>query len=266
MALRSVTVRRGVVDGIDGVLAETDHSFPKHWHDQYGVGIMLHGAQISASGRGQVTAEAGDVITVNPGEVHDGAPVAGVRRWSMLYFDPCRVAGYAAELGVPRAATPEIEKPVFSDRATAAMVRGMLHALPQAQTASDRMAGEEAMLAAMAALLKAGERRVPDRASAAIRRALELIDDDPAAPLDLAGLAAVAGISRFQVLRGIARATGLTPHAYILQRRIELARRLIREGTGLAEVAAGCGFADQSHMTRLFTRTFGYPPGAYASN
>ena len=59
--------------------------------------------------------------------------------------------------------------------------------------------------------------------------------------------------------------TGLTPHAYQLQRRVALARRLIAQGLPLAEVAAACGFADQSHMTRQFVRKYGVSPGMVAA-
>jgi AraC-like DNA-binding protein len=91
-----------------------------------------------------------------------------------------------------------------------------------------------------------------------------LIDDDPAAAITLADLARESGLSRFQVLRGFVRATGLTAHAYILQRRIAAARRLIAQGRPLAQAALDSGFADQSHMTRTFVRTYGISPGAYA--
>jgi AraC-like DNA-binding protein len=98
----------------------------------------------------------------------------------------------------------------------------------------------------------------------AIRRARALIDDAPAVSVTLADLARESGLSRFQVLRGFARATGLTPHAYVMQRRIDLARSLIAGGIPLAEAAATSGFADQSHMTRQFVRNFGISPGVYA--
>ncbi|CAB3892062.1 HTH-type transcriptional regulator MtrA [Achromobacter anxifer] len=98
----------------------------------------------------------------------------------------------------------------------------------------------------------------------AIRYARALIDDDPAASLSLADLAAASGLSRYQVLRAFARATGLTPHAYQVQRRLLLARSLIRQGTALADAAAAVGFADQSHMTRLFVRAYGVSPRRYA--
>ena len=61
-----------------------------------------------------------------------------------------------------------------------------------------------------------------------------------------------------------ARATGMTPHAYLVQRRIDLARRMIAGGSSLAEAAIASGFADQSHMTRTFIRKYGLSPGAYA--
>ena len=88
--------------------------------------------------------------------------------------------------------------------------------------------------------------------------------DDPVAAPTLAVLAQTAGLSRYQFLRGFARATGLTPHAYLMQRRLHRARQLIARGARLAEAAAVSGFADQSHMTRLFVRSFGMGPGTYA--
>ena len=93
---------------------------------------------------------------------------------------------------------------------------------------------------------------------------MTMIDDAPTEPLTLAELAEAAGLDRFQLVRGFARATGLTPHAYRLQRRIGLARRLIARGVALAEAALASGFADQSHMTRVFARTYRITPGAYA--
>jgi AraC-like DNA-binding protein len=98
-----------------------------------------------------------------------------------------------------------------------------------------------------------------------IARAKARIDDDPAAQLTLAELAAEAGMSRFQLLRNFAQALGLPPHAYRMQRRVVLARQLIARGTALAETAAAAGFADQSHMTRAFVRLLGVTPANYAA-
>jgi AraC-like DNA-binding protein len=82
-------------------------------------------------------------------------------------------------------------------------------------------------------------------------------------PPTLGELAAMAGISRFQLLRRFAAVHGCTPHAWLVQQRAERARGLIRRGGTLADAAAETGFADQSHMTRIFTRQFGFTPGAW---
>jgi AraC-like DNA-binding protein len=70
-------------------------------------------------------------------------------------------------------------------------------------------------------------------------------------------------MSRFQLLRGFAREVGTTPHAYLVQRRVCLARRLLAAGKPLADTAHRAGFADQSHMTRAFLRQLGITPGRY---
>jgi AraC-like DNA-binding protein len=101
-------------------------------------------------------------------------------------------------------------------------------------------------------------------ATGCIRRALQRIDADPAAPVTLIELAKESGLSRYQLIRAFARELGLTPHAYILQRRIGLAQRLIRAGGDLAEVASVAGFCDQSHLTRRFVRQIGVTPRRYA--
>lgn len=65
-------------------------------------------------------------------------------------------------------------------------------------------------------------------------------------------------------MRGFVRLTGLTPHAYVMQRRLDQARGLIRQGSALADAATEAGFADQSHMHRVFVARHGFTPGAYA--
>ena len=245
------------VDGIEAVFADSRLSFARHTHETYGIGVIERGAQKSASGRGLVEAGAGNTITVNPGEVHDGAPIGeGPRAWRMLYLQPGLVAAAAADIfeGRPR---EEFYAPVLEDARIARLVSASLAALLAGDGAP--LAGEERLLLLLAAVLR---ERAPQReAVAAITRACERIDTDPAATVTLQDLADDCGIGRFRLLRDFSHATGLTPHAYLLQRRTDLARRLIVAGMPLAEAAIAAGFADQSHMTRNFTRRYGYTPG-----
>ena len=66
-------------------------------------------------------------------------------------------------------------------------------------------------------------------------------------------------------MRVFRRQTGLPPHAYQTQVRIEAAKNLIIQGRSLAFVAAETGFADQSHFTRRFKQLAGITPGEYAA-
>ncbi len=259
MAPAQFVMHRSALAGVQAVAARSGRTFARHTHDQFGIGVIRQGAQVSHSGRGQVEAGPGQIITVNPGEVHDGAPIGGERAWQMLYLDPAVVAGAAD--GLPAGGVFEFEHPVMDAPMLATDVLA-LYALTTGP--AEPLACDVLLLRVLA---QAGGRNAlaPDRGvPAAIRHARDLIDDAPAAALSLADLAGACGLSRFQVLRAFSRATGMTPHAYQLQRRLLLARGLLRQGAALADAAAAAGFADQSHMTRVFSRAYGISPGRYA--
>ena len=110
--------------GVQAVVAETRHVFPRHTHDQFGIGVIHQGAHRSLSGRGVVEARKGDVITVNPGEVHDGAPLGDHgRSWRILYFDPPIVAAAVGDMSEGKTEAFEFSDPVISGWAAGAMVR-----------------------------------------------------------------------------------------------------------------------------------------------
>ncbi|WP_286897810.1 AraC family ligand binding domain-containing protein [Achromobacter sp. UBA2119] len=271
-------MQRSAISGVQVVSARSGHAFARHTHEQFGIGVMRAGAQVSHSGRGQVEAGPGYVITVNPGEVHDGAPIGdGARAWQMLYLDPGVVAACAADIAGDGPPTPgnagvlsrtlryEFEHPA---RNQPDLARCVLALYAQATAGASRLACDALLLRVLAQAGGPGGAREPasgrEGVPDCLRHAISLIDDDPAAALSLADLAGASGLSRYQVLRAFSRATGLTPHAYQLQGRLLLARRLIRQGMALAGAAASAGFADQSHMTRLFVRAYGVSPRRYA--
>jgi AraC-like DNA-binding protein len=76
-------------------------------------------------------------------------------------------------------------------------------------------------------------------------------------------LARVAGLSGYHLIRVFRKATGLSPHAWLVDRRVHLAAHRIRLGEPLSAVASRCGFSDQSHLTRLFKARLGVTPGQY---
>lgn len=274
--------------GVHGTVTDSARAFGRHWHATYGLGRLERGAQRSASGRGPVQAGPGDLITTNPGEVHDGRPIDGAaRRWRMVYLDAEVMQTLAAEAGMAHAGFLALTRPVLRDAPLARALHRLLDRLARWGDAAGgaepvlparralALACDEALAGTVAALLArhatgagpdlAGYDPVLARgvAAPALQRVRDRLADDPLQAPTLAELAALAGLSRFQVLRHFAQAYGLTPHAWQQQQRLEQARRQVARGTSLADAAAASGFADQSHMTRLFVRQFGYTPGAW---
>jgi hypothetical protein len=102
--------------GVDAMTASTARSFPRHTHDQYGVGVVDAGAHSSWSDRGQVEAISGNLICVNPGEVHDGRPVGErSRSWRLLYLDPAIVGDALEDVSDGTRRDFMFVAPVFAD-------------------------------------------------------------------------------------------------------------------------------------------------------
>ena len=252
--------------GVYSTLTDSGRAFGRHWHDNYGFGFLEQGAHSSASGRGQVRAYAGDVITNNPGEVHDGRPVGGPsRRWRILSIDADVLASTTAQ----DVRHGEIARPVIEDPTLVRALRRLFRRLERwsvrAASAADTLACEEALVDACVHLMaRHGSAPTSTNVPAEdMRRVRDRLADDSRAAPSLTELATMAGLSKYQVLRRFERVFGLPPHSWLLRRRAERARALIRDGSSLASAAAASGFADQSHMTRTFTRQYGFTPGAW---
>lgn len=239
----------------------SNHHFPRHSHDQFGIGLFAFGGHVSWSGIGTVRASAGDVIMLNPGEMHDGRPLNDdARGWRIIYIDP---AVLAREVEEELIGPKEIVRPVAQDPVLARQFARLFACLTS--SSADRLAKEESLLRSLIYILRkhAGARPLHRGPSPCVAKAIERLHSFPEEPASLAELAALSGVSRFQLLRGFAGEVGITPHAYLVQLRVRLARRLLANGLPPAQAAVQAGFADQSHLTRAFVRQVGITPGRY---
>jgi len=97
-----------------------------------------------------------------------------------------------------------------------------------------------------------------------LARVFEYIEDNLDQPLELAQLAALCDLSVTRFSRQFRLATGAPPYRYVLEKRCERARSLLRQqNLTLIDVAGQCGFCNQEHLTRHFRRYTGITPGAY---
>jgi AraC-like DNA-binding protein len=231
--------------GVDTLRAERLRlAFDRHFHDSYSFGLILGGVERCSLRGTRHHFEAGTVPMFNPGEVHDGGP-ATEQGWSyrMVYLDPSLIEGERL-----------FPLPVRNDPPA----RRAAAALFDAIDCGSELGIDEALSSALDVLLEAPRR---PQASPALSGVRERIDADFSEPLRLRDLALGAGLSPTRLLRAFEAAHGLTPHRYQQSRRVAKAKQMIVAGAALADVAAACGYSDQSHLNRWFLRIQGTTPG-----
>ena len=97
-----------------------------------------------------------------------------------------------------------------------------------------------------------------------LTEAIDFMQSNLEQSIDLAAIAGPTGLSPSHFARQFRATAGEAPHRYLMQLRVERARRLLSEtDTSIAEIAFACGFANQEHLTRLFKRSCGITPAAY---
>ena len=252
-------VQKSQIAGAYAVQIYSARAFDKHSHNSFGFGIMDAGGQKSSSGRGQVTALAGQIITTNPGEVHDGVPIDQLARtWRMVYVTPQLLHSMVGHNNV------EITQPVLDNpllhHAIDALFR---HWNPDVAAGENDMAEE--LLAHTCGLLFAhhGSKALVDDRHTSLGGVRDCLLDQFDSPPTLQALADLAGLSRYQLVRQFAKVHGLPPFAWLLQQRLRHAQALIANGAPLLDAALGSGFSDQSHLTRAFARYRGFTPGEW---
>ena len=99
-----------------------------------------------------------------------------------------------------------------------------------------------------------------------LRRVLEHIDANRYRALPLSELSALAHMSAFHFARLFKQSTGLSPHRFVIGRRIERAKELlVTDSASIASIAQAVGFRTASHFTTVFHRATGVTPSAYRS-
>lgn len=175
----------------------------------------------------------------------------------MLYLDAAWMDDFLATTGLDQPATG-----IVGDGASYRCFGETFAALDTTTTAGDFAECLGRLLAGIAE--QPLKPPAPASAPAGIAEIRAWLDAHCEATVPLAELAARAGLNPYQLIRRFVRATGMTPHAYQLDRRIQRARRLLAAGAPICDTALATGFADQSHFHRSFRERVAATPGQYA--
>jgi AraC-like DNA-binding protein len=244
------------------------HAYVRHTHETYAVAAVVEGCETFFHRGEQHYVPAGSVAVVCPDEIHDGEPYGGGFEYRTFYPSAELMQEIAEEVaGRPLPGPPWFPRSVVHDPELAALMAGLHACLCIEETRTPiieqdtRLVDFLARLIARWADLDASGLR--GRESRGIARARDYLDANLGREVELAEVAPVAGLSRSHFIRAFRQETGLTPHAYLMDRRFRTASRLLGRGEAPGDVAAACGFFDQSHLNRVFKARMGVTPGAY---
>jgi AraC-like DNA-binding protein len=234
-------------------------AFSLHRHDTYALGITTAGVQEFRYRGARRICLPGQLHFLHPDELHDGGPAtADGFAYRIAYVEPAIVQAALGGRPLPFA------EPV---RDACPATAGLVALLADIDEPLDELAAAAAATA-VADALEGAAGQAPAREAidtAAVTAVREHLAAHPTEGTRAADLERIAGMDRWSVARQFRRAFGTSPDRYRRMRRLAVARDAIAAGEPLAAVAAAVGFADQSHMTRHFTRAYGLTPGRWAA-
>lgn len=239
--------------------------YGRHSHEIFSIGAITHGQSTYSNRDVDRHVSQGTVVLMNPGDVHACNPIAG-QPWSylMLYVDPLWLGRLQQAQGLT-------DMPIFQRFACIASDDAELyHSLVQLrETLLDPALGSTAKTAQATAFFNLALQRLvleadsDERINPRLEHAARLIHQHCGEALRLDALCEVAQLSPSQLIRGFKQRYGMTPHAFLLNRRIQLAHSRLKTGAPLADVALEAGFADQAHFQRTFKQLLAATPGQY---
>lgn len=248
-------------EGIERIEARFHgNAYAPHRHDTYALGVTLAGVQTFSYRRTSHFSMPGNVIVLHPDEVHDGG--AGTDeglRYRMLYLPPEKIAqaGYQT---LPFARNPVIEDPAFQ--------QCLIEALANLESKPDNLllTDWQSRLADLLSKHSNGSATTIKRIDrGAVLRCRDYLLENSADTVGSEELERISGLDRFTLFRHFRGLLGTSPHRYLIMRRLQKCKEMMRAGASLAETAFACGFADQAHFTRHFKNAFGMPPGRWLS-
>ena len=230
-------------------------AFSPHRHDTYTVALTMAGVQAFNYRGAMRHSLPGQVLILHPDEIHDGhcSDEAGFSYWA-AYVPPTHVQTVLGGAELPFVSNGVSTNP--------ALIAAAMSMVIDCAGVEDPDAYEDALYDLAHAMNNAAGRAATVRIAnrTAVMRAREFLETVVVFGARLDQLEQVTGCDRWQLSRDFRALLGTSPYRYLQHRRVDLAKRLLREGAKLAEAAHGAGFADQSHFGRTFRKAVGLTP------
>lgn len=229
--------------------------YAPHTHPTLSIGVVDRGHSRFVCEGTVARLSPGDLVVVPAAIVHSCNPEGSAWSYQMLYLD----RDWAAACGDGR---PPFHAAVLRDEALYAAYCRVGDLLFSATPVTVKEAALHAFVGDLWRRL-AGDALAPCARPARLARVRQLLAERCAEPWPLSALTEVAGMSRRRLIDAFKSETGMTPHAWLLDLRVNRAKALLRAGVPLAQVAQELCFADQSHLQRVFKRHAAITPKRY---
>ncbi|WKV86612.1 AraC family transcriptional regulator [Pseudomonas sp. B24_DOA] len=239
--------------------------YARHSHAHFSIGAITAGRSTYVHEQAQYEVAAGTVVLMNPGDVHACNPIDD-QPWSyvMLYVETPWLTDLQHQLGF----AAELEFRRFSDTHLAdaelfGKLMGLYEVLVDDQL--EALAKQSAAVEFFSDLqLRLNPAAQPIREpNFKLERAADFIRGHCTEVLSLEAICAAAQLSPSYLIRAFKQRYGMTPHAFVVNQRIQFARERLRSGRLIADVALEAGFADQAHFQRAFKQHLAATPGQY---
>ncbi len=207
----------------------------------------------------------GNTAVIPPGLVHSGAPAGETATYRMIYIESTVVSETASDILEKNGTTPEFEKIVMNNSKLALLFKILYECV---NNNSSMLETDSALTSFIGMLITeyGTDKTVSSNitiSNPAMGRAAACLSANLNNKISLEEAAAEAGLSKYHFLRSFKHYTGISPHVYRTQKRIEAAKKHILSGMPFSEIALETGFTDQSHFSNQFKNYTGATPNQY---
>lgn len=237
--------------------------FPTHSHDTFCIGILEEGSQILSFSNNNLVVPSNSVILINPNEAHANYALdKNGWKYKMMYVNSDILKYVSSLYGKSKYTNIHFEHYILQDNFVFSRIKSFFD-LHEGKS-YENLEQELRKILSHLIFYYATDIKKQEQISQHYTNDLKyFLNEKFDTKIKLDDISSTLGISKFKAIRAFKKSTGMTPFSYVLQKRVEKAKKLISQNVKLSHVALESGFYDQSHFSKYFKNYVGVTPISY---